>query len=66
MPLYDYYCPSNDRTIEVRHGMGEDLRTWGALAEKAGVDPGGTPADADVRRLIRGGGCGAHCACHRS
>ena len=79
MPLYEYHCPANDRTLEVRHGMREDLRTWGELAAAAAVEPGDTPPEAEVRRLIRGGslllsshadearpsgGCGPYCACH--
>jgi len=81
MPYYEYRCPSNGRTVEVRHGMEERLETWGALVDRAGVALGGTPADAPVERLMSapvpaagstprsdGGdfqGCGAGCACAR-
>jgi hypothetical protein len=52
MALYDYYCETNGRTIEVRHGMTTSIDTWGELCEKARIEPGDTPADAPVRRLI--------------
>lgn len=78
MPHYDYHCPANGRTVEVRHSISDDLRTWGELVAAARLDAGDTPLDAEVRRLIRGGnvlrtpsgereagsGCGPHCACH--
>jgi len=77
MPYYEYRCPANGRTVEVRHRMDERLTTWGELARQAGADPGETPVDAAVERLISapvplagsGGGepvaqgCGAGCAC---
>jgi len=81
MPYYEYRCPSNGRTLEVRHAMQERLETWGQLAGRAGVDPGPTPVEAPVERLLsapvplpggnpRAGtdfqGCGAGCACARS
>ncbi len=55
MPTYDYRCEANGRVVEVRHGMGETLATWGELCERAGIEPGDTPLDAPVRRLISGG-----------
>ena len=77
MPYYEYSCAANGRTVEVRHRMDERLTTWGELARRAGTDPGETPGDAAVERLISapvpltasGGadpvpqGCGAGCAC---
>jgi hypothetical protein len=79
MPYYEYRCAANGRTIEVRHPMDERLVTWGDVAGRAGVELGGTPADAPVERLLsapvpaRGGdaggdagaGCGPGCACAR-
>lgn len=56
MPTYDYRCESNGRTVEVRHGMSESIRTWGELCERARIEPGETPADSPVTRLITGGG----------
>ena len=47
MPYYEYQCAANGRTVEVRHGMSEELTTWGQLVERAAVDQGETPGDAD-------------------
>ncbi len=79
MPYYEYRCPSNGRTLEVRHGMSELLETWGEVARHAGIETGATPPDSPVERLLSapipltgsGGqadsqGCGTGCACARS
>ncbi len=79
MPYYEYRCPSNGRTVEVRHGMSEFLETWGEVTRHAGIETGATPTDSPVERLLSapipltgsGGqadfqGCGAGCACARS
>lgn len=76
MPYYEYHCPTNGRTVEVRHGMSERIDTWGTLATRAGIDGGGAPADAPVQRLMSApvpvansgadsgfAGCGTGCAC---
>lgn len=76
MPYYEYHCRTNGRTLEVRHGMDERVETWGALAARAGVEPGDTPDATPVERLMSApvpltgegngpafGGCGAGCAC---
>ena len=55
MPTYDYRCESNDRVVEVKHAMSESLSTWGELCERTGMEPGETPLDAPVKRLITGG-----------
>ncbi len=55
MPSYDYYCAENGKTVEVRHGMNELLATWGDVCERAGMEPGATPASSPVRKLIAGG-----------
>jgi len=55
MPTYDYLCDTNGRKVEVRHGMNEQLRSWGELCEAAHIDPGDTPLESPVRRLISGG-----------
>jgi hypothetical protein len=52
MPKYDYHCPSNDRIVEIRHAMSAKLSTWGEVCLAAGVEPGDTPADAPVERLV--------------
>jgi hypothetical protein len=56
MPSYDYRCATNDRVVEVRHSISEKLSTWGEVCAKAGIQPGDTPGDAPVDRLISGGG----------
>ena len=82
MPYYEYRCPSNGRTLEVRHAMDERLETWGQVADRAGIEPGRTPVDTPVERLLSAPvpltgtsatsgsadfqGCGAGCACARS
>ena len=78
MPYYEYRCAGNGRTLEVRHGMDERLETWGELADRAGTEPGETPLDTPVERLLSAPvpltssrrssgpdvqGCGAGCAC---
>lgn len=55
MPTYDYHCDANGRTVEVRHGMNEQLSTWGELCEQAGIGMGDTPAGSPVRKLATGG-----------
>lgn len=52
MPLYEYHCPTNALTLEVSHSMSEDLRTWGELCERLKHEPGDTPANAPIERLI--------------
>lgn len=56
MPSYDYFCEANGQVVEATHSMQERLATWGELCAKAKLDPGETPADAPVRKLITGGG----------
>lgn len=75
MPYYEYHCPTNGRTIEVRHGMNDRLTTWTELVERTGADAGDTPPNSPVERLMSapvpltgdGGaaqpGCGGSCAC---
>lgn len=52
MPLYDYRCPANGRTIEVRHSMSESISSWGKLCRLAGVDLGDTSPHSPVERLV--------------
>ncbi|EIJ42422.1 hypothetical protein BegalDRAFT_1541 [Beggiatoa alba B18LD] len=55
MPTYDYHCASNGQTIEAKHGMNEELSTWGELCANTGLALGNTPADTPIVRLITGG-----------
>lgn len=52
MPIYEYRCAANERTVEVRHGMAEELRTWGELCERAGLEPGDVRPSEPVERLL--------------
>jgi len=78
MPYYEYHCPANGRTLEVRHGMSERVDTWGGLVERAGIAAGDTPITAPVERILSApvpltggpsgpafGGCGSGCGCAR-
>lgn len=55
MPTYDYHCPTNGRTLEVMHPMSAAIHTWGEACERAGIDPGDTPATAPVTRAVTAG-----------
>ena len=55
MPMYEYLCEANGRSVEVVHRMSERYETWGELCEKSQIDPGDTPPESPVRRLIGGG-----------
>lgn len=54
MPFYDYHCEANGRTVEVFHKMNVRLKTWGEICQAAGIEPGDTPGDVPVIRLIGG------------
>ncbi len=55
MPTYDYVCEVNAQVLEVKHSMSEAIKTWVELCERAGIDPGDTPADTPVNKLATGG-----------
>ena len=55
MPSYEYYCTDNHQTLEVMHGMSRTVQTWGELCELAEIEPGKTPADAPVEKLLSAG-----------
>lgn len=79
MPTYEYRCETNNEIVEVSHSMMDELRTWGELCERAGIDIGKTPADAPIAKVIslgfvksssgasgggpEFGGCGPSCGC---
>lgn len=52
MPIYDYFCPSNNQQLEVWHSMNQEVKTWGEVCQLAKCEPGDTPEDAPVRRLV--------------
>lgn len=55
MPSYDYRCPANGRVVEVKHKMSEQVNTWGELCERSGLEPGDTPANSPVEKLLSAG-----------
>lgn len=55
MPSYDYRCEANGQKVEVRHGMNEQVKTWGELCALAGLELGDTPSDSPVSKLANGG-----------
>ncbi len=52
MPTYEYKCEQNGETLEVVHSMSRSVSGWGELCEIAGRDPGDTPENAKVVRLL--------------
>jgi hypothetical protein len=52
VPRYDYFCPANNRTVEVAHSISATLRTWGDVCKAAGLKIGKTPGTAKVQRMI--------------
>lgn len=52
MPTYDYECPQNQSLVEVMHGIHDTIQTWGELCRAAGIEPGDTPSEAPVRRVL--------------
>jgi hypothetical protein len=55
MLTYQYHCPTNNRIVDVQHGMKERLATWGEVCRRAGIVVDGAPPEAPVERLISGG-----------
>ena len=52
MPVYDYFCPSNNQKLEVWHSINENVTTWGQLCKLARCDVGETSEDTPVKRMI--------------
>ncbi|MEO1128891.1 MAG: zinc ribbon domain-containing protein [Planctomycetota bacterium] len=52
MPLNDYRCPANGRTVEVQHSMRASISSWGELCRLAELDPGDTPEHSAVQRVV--------------
>ena len=50
MPMYEYECESNQRTVSLLHPMDVMLRTWGELCYVARIPLGDTDPAAPVRR----------------
>jgi hypothetical protein len=52
MPLYRYQCLANGEVRDVRHGMREDVPTWGELCALLGEPAGDTDPSAPVERIL--------------
>ncbi len=52
MPVYDYKCDENDRTVEVQHTMEKTLKTWGELCFVAQTPLGDTDPMAPVKKVM--------------
>lgn len=52
VPLYRYYCPDNDTTLDVHHRMSETIERWGELCAAAGCPVGTTDPTAAVERHL--------------
>ena len=52
MPFYEYFCSANNKTIEVKHGMTERLKTWKEVCELAAIPLENTPGNTPVERLL--------------
>jgi hypothetical protein len=54
MPVYEYRCDANGRTVEVSHDVDATIRNWGEVCYIAGISPGKTDPAAPVRRVLSG------------
>lgn len=52
MPFYKYYCEANGQTVEVKHPVTVKLNTWAGVCLLAKRDPGNTPPQTPVVRLL--------------
>lgn len=52
MPVYEYKCDENGRTVEVQHTMEKTLTTWGELCFVAQISLGETDPMAPVKKVI--------------
>lgn len=52
MPVYEYHCNDNGKTIDVNHTMDVKLHTWGELCYTAQIDLGDTDPMSPVRKII--------------
>ena len=52
MPVYDYFCESNGRTVEVSHSLDADLSIWGEVCYVAQIALDDTDPMAPVQRVL--------------
>lgn len=53
MPVYEYRCDANGKTVEVQHDADVTLRTWGELCFIARLAMDQTDPFSPVKRVIR-------------
>ena len=51
MPIYTYLCEANGQSVEVRHGVDAEIRTWGELCYASQQPLGETDFLAPVRKV---------------
>lgn len=56
MPTYDYRNTATGAVVTVRHRMSEKAQTWGELCALGDLDPGSTPRETPVERVLTTGG----------
>ncbi len=56
MPTYDYRCEVDEQVYEVKHAMAVTISNWGELCQAGDLDPGKTPLESAVTKLMSGGG----------
>lgn len=52
MPLYTFHCPLNGQTHELLLSVGQQVPTWGELCRLSGQEPGDTPEETPVTKLM--------------
>ena len=52
MPVYEYFCQSNGRTVELSHPLDADLSIWGQVCYVAQINLGETDPMAPVQRVL--------------
>jgi len=56
MPTYDYRCELTGNIYEARHPMALKLSNWQDLCDVTGMEPGETPLDSPITKLLTTGG----------
>ena len=52
MPVYEYFCESNGRTVELTHPLNADLSIWGEVCYVAQITLDDTDPMAPVQRVL--------------
>ena len=56
MPTYDYRCEADEQVYEVKHAMSVTVSNWGELCQVGQIEPGATPLDSAVTKLMSSSG----------